>query len=233
VRTSSLLLLFAYIPLAAQPPVSTAPSSASNDVVPAFSASGAIKLPATHFELEITHPNAFTERGDLTVVYDPQNRFYLWRYMNLLPPYIVSHIYGLRDSDGDIYADAAGLVGFFAYPTVLEVKVSTLRADSFDAAARASAGEAQRELSVLQPGYFERGTGEHLKAVDVDSALAGGFRCLQYMDSTCRYQPTTIPSVEKQGTSWRLVLRNRWDQEIILDSKFNFVSTQRLPSPQN
>jgi hypothetical protein len=230
VRTSSLRLLFVCIPLVGQSLVSSVPSPSKD--VPAFSPSGAIKLPATHFELDISHPDAFKERGDLTVVYDPQTRYYLWRYMSLLPSYDVSHIYGLRDRNEAIYADATGLVEF-DLATAHAVKVSTWRADSLDAAAHASAGEAQLELTVIQGGGFETcGPCEHLKSVDLSRANAKGFVCWPFTGSTCQYRPTTIPSVEKQGANWRVVLRNRWDQEINLDSKFNLVSTQRLPSPK-
>ena len=32
----------------------------------------------------------------------------------------------------------------------------------------------------------------------------------------------------REGGNWRLVLRNYWDQEVILDSEFKLVSTQRV-----
>ena len=42
-----------------------------------------------------------------------------------------------------------------------------------------------------------------------------------------------IISVSKKGELWRLVLRNHWDQELILDSKFNHVSTRQLTLPKH
>ena len=40
---------------------------------------------------------------------------------------------------------------------------------------------------------------------------------------------TKIVSVSKEGSQWRLVLRDHWDQEVILDDTYKFVDTRRLP----
>jgi hypothetical protein len=42
------------------------------------------------------------------------------------------------------------------------------------------------------------------------------------------YGRTRITSVQKEQTGWRLVLRDHWDQELILDEFYSFVSTRRL-----
>jgi hypothetical protein len=39
---------------------------------------------------------------------------------------------------------------------------------------------------------------------------------------------TLIVSISKQDDNWRLVLRNRWDVEVILDPSFNAVSSKQL-----
>jgi hypothetical protein len=41
-----------------------------------------------------------------------------------------------------------------------------------------------------------------------------------------------IASIGKQGSNWRLVLRSRWDEEVILDQNFNLVSVQQLTQPK-
>ncbi len=47
---------------------------------------------------------------------------------------------------------------------------------------------------------------------------------------TCQFQAKRIVSISRDGENWWLVVENRWEQEIILDSKFNLVSTKRLPA---
>jgi hypothetical protein len=49
--------------------------------------------------------------------------------------------------------------------------------------------------------------------------------------ANCGFDIKRIVSIGRDGDNWRLVIRNRWDQEVILDSQFKFVSTRRLPSP--
>ena len=40
----------------------------------------------------------------------------------------------------------------------------------------------------------------------------------------------SIISAAREGRGWKLIVRARWDQEIILDQSFGFVSTRRLPA---
>jgi hypothetical protein len=39
-----------------------------------------------------------------------------------------------------------------------------------------------------------------------------------------------VISAAREGKLWKLVLRNQWDQELVLDESYNFVSTRRLDS---
>jgi len=43
---------------------------------------------------------------------------------------------------------------------------------------------------------------------------------------------TKIASISKQGSNWRLVLRNRWDEEVILDQNCSLVSVKQLTQPK-
>lgn len=43
---------------------------------------------------------------------------------------------------------------------------------------------------------------------------------------------TKVVSASREGRNWRLVLRNQWDQEVILDDLYAFVSTRRLSAPE-
>jgi hypothetical protein len=63
-----------------------------------------------------------------------------------------------------------------------------------------------------------------VKAVPVHKAIGLEFaRDPNKADSFCMFRAKTIASVGRQGDNWRVVVRNRWDQEIILDSKFDLV----------
>jgi hypothetical protein len=42
---------------------------------------------------------------------------------------------------------------------------------------------------------------------------------------------TKIVSVVRDGLKWRLILRDQWDQEVVLDDSYHFVSTRRLDMP--
>jgi hypothetical protein len=220
------LLVFACIPLAAQQSVSPVGLSEAKDVVPAFSSSGAITLPAVHLQLNIKYPRGKKERGDLTVIYDPQTGHYLWRYSALRSSADNSSFIGdIKASKEAIYTDSAGLVDF-VFPQALFVKLYTSMANSLDAAEGLGISEIQRGLASFEGGYHW-----DYKAIDVRKAITQDFRCLP-MHANCQDQLNTIVSIGKQGSNWRLVLRNRWDQEIILDSNFSLLSTQRLTSPQ-
>jgi hypothetical protein len=54
--------------------------------------------------------------------------------------------------------------------------------------------------------------------------------------ATSAWCPPTVTkfiSISREGEDWRVVVRNRWDQEVILSPKFDVVSTRRLPGPAN
>lgn len=50
--------------------------------------------------------------------------------------------------------------------------------------------------------------------------------------ASCPHTGNTIASITRQGTSCKLVLRNRWDEEVIVDGGFNLVSVQQLTQPK-
>lgn len=210
--------------------------SDSKDVVPAFSSFGAITLPAVHLQLDVTYPRGKKERRDLSVVYDPQSGHYLWHLAAFPAPANTGRFIDAVNSHKEIvYADADGLFDF-VFKSDLWVKVYTLRADSLDAAELAAFSEIQPGLASFERGYQPRTSPApppwpwDYKPVDLRNAITADFGCLP-MRADCKDDLNTIVSVGKQGSNWRVVLRNRWDQEVILDSNFNFVSTQRLPSP--
>ena len=230
-------LLFASLCLPLMAQVSPVALSDSKDVVPAFSASGAITLPAAHLQLDVSYTSGKKERRDLVVVYDPQNGYYWWQLAAFPAPADGGgFIEAIKSQKRIVHANADGIVEF-VFRSDLWVKVYTSRADSLDAAAGAVMKEVQQGLASLERGYQPR-TGPALqrwpwdyKPVDLRGAVPLEFSCFP-VRANCADDLTTIVSVVKQGGNWRLVLRNRWDQEVILDQNFSFLSTQQLTQPK-
>ena len=232
------LLTLASIPLAAQ--VSTVALSASSDSVTAFASSGAITLPTARVKLDINYPHGRQERCELTVVYDPQSGYYLWHHTELasgIPDGV--HLGLIKTHRTAVFADPAGLV-YFLFGQMMGAKVWNARADSLDAAVSRSIDEIRGDLA----SYEHRNWHSDYKFIPVFGLIRGftaklppgfkripdGFSC-KPLHSMCDDASNTIVSVSRQGANWRLVLRNRWDEEVILDKDFNILSMQQLTQP--
>jgi hypothetical protein len=161
-------------------------------------------------------------------VVDPQTGHYFWRYSEVSRNTTVSFLDGLENGAEAVYAGKAALVDFYVSARLYS-KAHTERTDNLDAAKRASIKEVERGLPVFEKmGFHADVEGETVfKAID-----APEFSCAPYpeMSQNCP-NSAKIVSVSQEDDTWRLVLRNRWDQEVILDSKFKIASTRRLPDP--
>lgn len=222
----------ACIRLAAQS-ASPVASSQSTDAVPVFSSSGAITLPAVRLQLDVSYASSKKESRDLEVVYDPQNGHYWWQLATFPgPANRGGFIDAIKSQKRTVYADADGIVDF-VFRSDLWVKVYTSRADSLDAAKAAAVNEIQKSLASIERGYQPR-TGPSLppwpwdyKPVDLMGSVPLEFSCFP-VRANCTDNANTIVSVGKQGSNWRLVLRNRFDVEVILDQNFKLVSARQL-----
>jgi hypothetical protein len=220
-------------PLIAQQAVSPVGFSRSTHAIHAFSPSGDVTLQASRQKLDVQYPHGRKERGDMLVVYDPQNGRYLWRYQPgeaRFPD--ASFLHAFEAGDEAVYATPSALWDF-RMNAELNIKEETERAGGLDDAERLSIEEIKRGLPTCE------GMGFHADATRVAlykllySATGMDFACApvappMLSDSGCGWQVKSIVSVGREGENWRLVLRNRWDQEVILDSKFGLVSTKRL-----
>lgn len=45
-----------------------------------------------------------------------------------------------------------------------------------------------------------------------------------------RMRTTTVTDVKRDGERWKIVLKDRWEQELVLDDSYNLVDTHRLRS---
>jgi hypothetical protein len=245
--TKSLLYGLISIPLLAQ----VAPDwrSESKDVVPAMNSSGAITLPAARLKIDLAYPRGKKERCELTVVYDPDSGHYLWHVTPSnpgMPDDTVVYLKFIKAGRAVAYADPAGLTEFSA---VNWAKTWLGHAASLDAAVSASISEIGQRLAWAET----RGYHLDYKLLPLGGDLTGfpgagvsfpiakiapgvkpipsEFAC-EPNQSLCRTDHNTIASISKQGTNWRLVLRNRWDVEAILDQNFNVVSLTQLTQPK-
>jgi hypothetical protein len=185
----------------------------------------------------MAYPQGKKERRDLSVVYDRRTGYYLWQLAT--SPASVdagSFLEAVNSSRKVIYADADGLVDF-VFRRELWVKAYRSRVDSLEAAERVALKEIEQGLASLERGYLPT-TGPasppwpwDYKRIDLRNTITVDFTCFP-IRADCKDALNRIASVEKQGSNWRLVLRNRWDQEVILDSHFTLVSAQRLSPPK-
>lgn len=100
------------------------------------------------------------------------------------------------------------------------------QARSLDAAERASIDEIQRRLPAFERNGYDPG----LRQIPLGNAIGTAFDCAP-LHSDCHTELRKFVSISREGENWRLVIRNRWEVEMILDSKFNLVSTRNLTQP--
>ena len=241
-RIIFLLLSFVVLRLTAQ--VSPVAFSKSTDVVPAIDKSGAITLTAARLKIDLAYPKGKKERPELTVLYQPKSGYYLWHitpHNPNNPDDTGLYLEGLKKRRSVVFADAESLSDFIFAGTIF-VKVWRGQAASLDAAVSASIDEIQQGLPIAE------GLGQHTdyKFVPVFGLLMGveakipagvkpfpeGFVCEPNVSSFCPTYNNTIASVTRQAGNWRLVLRNRFDVEVILDQDFELVSIVQLTQPK-
>ncbi len=217
--------------LAAQPSISRVAFSESRDVVRGFSPSGEIMLSIHQSRLDVAHSGGKHDLAHLTVVYDAPTGHYFWlcRQANG-PGDSISMLNGLKDGSIAVYAGPDAIV-VFNFSGDLWYQEHRASADSLGAAERASFTEMEQDLARLTDNGFDAG----FREVEIARAIGPEFACPGPGDrdftGRCSREANKIASIGREGDNWRLVLRNRWDQEVILDSKFNLVSTRRLPAP--
>lgn len=244
-RVFSAVLLFALdcVPQYGQSSVSPVAFSVSQDVVPAFSSAGPITLLVSRQLIDIGYPNGKSERGDLLVVYDPQGGHHFWQYSAVHSPNEVGvSLSQLKSGGSAVYIAPDRLVEFTGAITVIE---HTNNSTSLGNAESASIDEIQRSFPQARYRMMGlktvplndaptlvglKGANTDTKALPTFSPIPLEFWCVPYGgpgQGPCPHG-TLIVSISKQGDNWRLVLRNRWDVEVILDPSYNAVSSKQL-----
>jgi hypothetical protein len=215
--------------LAASQEVLKVPLTESRHAVRATTPYGEALLPAVRVQLEIRGGRGKDKLGDMVVVYDPQTRHYLWLFRPVESSDLAeSFISALLAGDFAIYSGADGIAEFDNLGALF-VQEHTESADSLDAAQSASIDALKRGLPVLERNGYDQG----LKQVVFlrPNALDNEFYCPDRGDRNpyCKPNLAKFISIARVREGWRVVMRGSWDQEVILDPKFNVVSLRRLP----
>jgi len=224
-RLIGILFALSCSSLIAEQPVSKVGLTETKSSVRAFSPYGDVILPAIRLELDIRRSDGKVERSNLIVVYDPVGEHYIWRNtMQNFPGDTTSFYEELDSGRAALYAAPTEII-FFYMPSNLFVQEHRDHCGSLDCAETASIADVGRR-AIEKIGYDSVE-----KEVAVAPALGRAFACdPEELRSNCPFTAKNIVSISRDGENWRLVVRNRWDQEIILDSKFDLVSTRRLPT---
>lgn len=230
------VLLCGYAPpLGAEQSVSPVVNSETTNSISAFSSGGTITLSEVQLQVDLAYVTGKRERRDLAVVYDPQNGYYLWRLAEGTAPAYTDRFHEAL-THHRLYADASGLFDF-ASRGYLWIKVSRLRAKGLAAAERAVLGEIEHGLASIERGYVPSPTGPSdpwpWDCVHVSLPISSEFVCGSPARADCPSpRADEIELISRESSGWRVILRNHWDQEVILDSALNLVSTRQLAPPR-
>ncbi|HEV1284953.1 MAG TPA: hypothetical protein VNU44_06565 [Bryobacteraceae bacterium] len=216
--------------LSAEQSVSKVAFTESQDVIQAFSPSGEITLPVIRVQLEIHHASGKSERGDLVVVHDPVSGHYFWLYTrpnNAGDTASWLTVLKMKSGGAAVYAASGGLA-FFNMAGDLFAQERRVSAPTLEGAESSSIEEIRRGLAEFELNGYDPG----LTWVHLFRAIGREFACAPDDEGAyCIFGARKFVSIAREGNNWLLIARNRWDQEIILDSKFSLVGTRRVPDP--
>ncbi|HTQ57263.1 MAG TPA: hypothetical protein VMI94_22490 [Bryobacteraceae bacterium] len=240
-RARLILLALATGPLGVAQ-VTTVPFSESKDVVPAFDSSGAIALPVARLKIDVTYHGGKKERDETTVLWHPQTGHYLWHLMTQNPNIDETglDIKAIRAQEEQAYADASALIDFAVVGPSAKAWAKT--AGSLDDAVTASLNEIQQNVPA-QEGRSWQMDYKYVPVfglpLGVHANVPAGYQPLNTIEfncpprlAVCPPNGTKIVLIAKQGNNFRLVLRNGFDVEVIVDQKLDLVSARQLTQPK-
>lgn len=227
--------IFISLPAIGQSAVSAVALTESRQPVRAFSALGEISISSLRVQVDVPNSEKAEkkERGDVLIVYNPETGHYLWRYHAFDSPGHTYRFLEVATSGREaLYVEKDRILSFVTgWPWITEYHD---RAETLDAAKEAVFGWLQRGHPTLSKGGGKAGPLPlNISKGQILGPIPREFFCgPEPGRSDCpQGDRTQIVSISKQGENWRLVFRNHWDQETILDAKFNPLSTRRLTQP--
>jgi hypothetical protein len=220
--------------------VSVSPWTWSTDSVPGFDATGSIMLAVGRMKVDLTYPHGKKSRNETTVGYNPKTGHYFWQVST-------SNSIGVDDTNIYVAGLQAGVVGAFDDASGLAEfgfgmygKIWQGTAPNLDTAVNQSLAEIRQGV----PDAEGRGFHSDFTMIPVFGRVRGfdvtvpvGFKPIG-RDFTCDPRPSFCPdignkivSIARQGKNYRLLLRNRYDVEVIVDQNLNIVSVTQLTQP--
>lgn len=220
----SLIVVVSYIPLMAQKPVSLIAHSESQHSIGVFSPSGEITLPLVRRLLTLNDSSGKSQSIALFVLRDPRTGYYFWRYAeHSVSNDSIAYLAVLAGREA-IYTAQDGLYYFKVPALSIFVSRYTNKANSMDVAVHASIEEIKQNLSILGSIGVQKSV---IPETLIRSALDDDFGCPP-VSPICYYGNSKFVSIDRQDGNWRLLMRNRHDQEIIFDEKYTLVNTRRI-----
>ena len=242
-----LLLTAITLPLPSQ--VLQFSQSEAREEIAAFGPSGPTVHLAAYLRVDMTNPLGKRDVGELTVVFDSLTGYYLWAITTLRAErreergFLVNRI---KARHLVTFADSGGLTEF-SISGGLSAKTWRTKATSLTGAIAASIAEIQRSPAraehrgdyipipiTLPPGFKPSPI---FAGVYIDFRIPANFKpipktfwCAEFV-SFCPYNDHSIVSITKQGNNYRLIVRARFDAEVIVDQNLDLVSAQQLTQP--
>ena len=225
-NVTSLIWLVGCIGALAQSPVQRVPLSGSKQNLKAYSASGEVSLNASRMLLDFNFPSGKKGRGDLLVIHEPQSGYYIWRYSQRSQRETSASFLNAFQSKAEaLWVEPKGIVRFYILGQYGFVKVYTEKAVSLESAEEAAIDEIQQGLAIFEKNGFNRNHLE-LKIGGLDRE----FRCEPH-NSVCQDYKIQVLSITKEAENWRLLLRNRYDAEVVFDQDFKWIRSKQLTLP--
>ena len=166
------------------------------------------------------------------MVWDPATKYYVWHLYPALDPSDTSDITGPAALAGiAIFVDHSGLYLFAMPGGMLAVVVRHEKAESLDSARSNAIGEIRAGLPRFEKNGYDPGSIQ----VAVGAAIGRSWACPPAdepggLDPLCHFSPKSVPLVERDGERWKIVVRNRWDEEITLGPNFQLIGVRALPN---
>lgn len=239
-RTTCILLIVLTVPVDAQ--VSRVASTEARDAVPGFDSAGAISLPAANLEVDVTFPRGKKQVRELTVIFHPGTGFYVW---HCTPPssdrsrHPRLRLGVAKAQRAVVFVDTTRAIDFILGDGLF-AKVWQRRAASLDAAVSSSIAEVHQAIPIAEGIGFGRdyqlvpmfGTvGTFAATMPLGhTPISRDFLC-DPDQAFCPNDKSRIVSITKPGGQYRLLLRNRFDVEVLVGENLELISARQLTQP--
>ena len=192
--------------------VSEVAFTGSTHSIHGFSSKGDVTLAVRSFQVDVQYPDGERERGDVFVIYDPESGHYAYLFAEVRAAVPGSFLTQLESGNFGIYAGEDKLVEFVVQSD-LDIQEGAARAANLDGACAAAVEEMESRVLKKTDRLHN-----DVIVTPLYQAVGGEFACPQHGEGDyspmCSFHAKKISSITRQGENWRLVIENRWDQEL-------------------